>query len=88
LNRSSKLRLAPREARLLRFFEHGFGADDDDHAAFGDGVAGAVGIGIEADDGAFGQVDVAVDDGAADAAAAADAESQTDAELVVDEANS
>jgi hypothetical protein len=60
----------PLRARQFGFFEHGIGANDDDHAAFGDGVAGAVGIGIEADDGAFGQVDVAVNDGAADAAAA------------------
>jgi putative RNase toxin 50 of polymorphic toxin system len=36
---------------LLRLFERGFSADDD-HAAFADGVAGAVGISVVADGGA------------------------------------
>jgi hypothetical protein len=55
----------------FRFFDHGFGADDYDHAVFGYGVAGAVGLGVVADDGAFGEAYVAVNYGAADAAAAA-----------------
>ena len=57
---------------LFGFFDHGFGANDDHYASFGDGVAGAVGFSVIADDGAFRQAYVAVDDGAANAAAAAD----------------
>src|SRR5271163_3249296 len=56
----------------FRFFDHGFGADYDYYAVFGDGVTRAVGFGVVADYCAFGQAYVAVNDGAADAAAAAD----------------
>src|SRR5271156_887080 len=45
-------------------------AGHDGDAAIGDEVAGAVGFGVVADGGAFGQVDVAIDDAAADAAMA------------------
>src|SRR5271167_2876612 len=57
---------------LFRFFDHGFGADHDYHAVLGDGVARAVGFGVIADYRAFGQAYVTINDGAANAAAAAD----------------
>src|SRR5271156_3476994 len=56
----------------FRFFDHGFGADYDYYAVFGDRVTRAVGFGVVADYCAFGQAYVAVNYGAADAAAAAD----------------
>src|SRR5271156_373946 len=56
---------------LFRFFDHGFGADHDYHAVLGHGVARAVGFGVIADYRAFGQAYVTVNDGAANAAAAA-----------------
>src|ERR1700723_3800424 len=65
--------LRKKEARFasLWFFDHGFRAHDDYYAIVGYGVAGAVGFGVIADYGAFGQAYVAVDDGAANAATAA-----------------
>jgi hypothetical protein len=53
------------------FFDHGFWADYYYYAVFGYGVTGAVGFGVVADYCAFGQAYVAVNYGAADAAAAA-----------------
>ncbi len=61
-----------RDSTLFGFFDHGFGADYYDYAVFGDGIARAVGFRVVADYGAFGQAYVAVNDGAADAATAAD----------------
>src|SRR5271163_4247034 len=55
----------------FRFFDHGFGADYYYYAVFGDRVTRAVGFGIVADYCAFGQAYVAINYGAADAAAAA-----------------
>src|SRR5437762_9700072 len=49
-------------------------AGDDDDAGFGDEVALAVGFGVVADSGALGEMNVAVDNGAADAAVASDAD--------------
>ena len=60
---------------LLRgfgFFDQGFLADDYDYAGVGDVEATLVGFHVVADFGAFGQADVAVDDGAADARVAGD----------------
>src|SRR5580692_1603787 len=57
---------------LFGLFDHGFGAHDYDYAVLGDRVSRAVGFGVVADYGAFWQADVAVNDGAANAAAAAD----------------
>jgi hypothetical protein len=57
---------------LFGFFDHGFWADYYYYAVFGDGVAGSVGFGVVADYCAFGEADVAVNYGAANAAAAAD----------------
>src|SRR5271170_3905038 len=59
-------------AESLRLLDHGFRAHDDDNAVFGDRIPGAIGFEIVTDDGAFGQLDVAVNDRAADAAVAAD----------------
>src|SRR5580692_1526889 len=47
-------------------------ASNHGNAAIGDEVTGAVGFGVVADGGAFGEMDVAVDDAAADAAMASD----------------
>ena len=57
---------------LLGFFDHGFWADYYDYAFVGDGIFGAIGFGVVADDCTGGQIYVAIDDGVADAAAAAD----------------
>src|SRR5271170_150995 len=68
-----RMTAAPRMIRaLLGFFDHGFGADYYYYAVFCDGVTRAVGFCVVADYCSFGQADVAVDDGAADATAAAD----------------
>src|SRR5580692_12992591 len=66
--------LRKKEARFasLWFFDHGFRAHDNYYAIVGYGVAGAVGFGVIADYGAFGQAYVAIDDRAANAAAASD----------------
>src|ERR1700722_7438991 len=61
-----------RSKRLFGLFDHGFRADDDDYAFVGDGIFGSVGFEVVADDGASGQVHVAIDDGVANAAFAAD----------------
>ncbi len=53
-------------------FVDGVVAGDDGEAAGGDEVVLLVLVGVVADDGAVGDVDVAVDDGVADAAVAAD----------------
>src|SRR5271170_4149494 len=55
-----------------RILEQRVVAGDDGDAAIGDEVARAVGFGVIADGGAFGEMDVAVDDAAADAAMASD----------------
>src|SRR5580658_8391837 len=57
---------------LLGFFDHGFGADYYYYSMLCDGVTGAVGFGVVADNRAFGQAYVAVNYGAPDAAAATD----------------
>src|SRR6266550_3910676 len=66
----------PREGapflRGFRFFDQGFLADDDDDTGIGDVEAALVGFQVEADLGALGKADVAVDDGATDARVAAD----------------
>jgi hypothetical protein len=54
--------------------EQGVVAGDDDDAGFGHEVALAVGFGVVADSGALGEMNVAVDNGAADAAVASDAD--------------
>src|SRR5580700_652870 len=66
--------LGREEARvaLFRFFNHGFGADDHHYAIIGYGVAGAVGFGVVADYGAFWQAYMAIDNCAANTAAAPD----------------
>src|SRR3974377_490780 len=51
----------------LRLFDHGFGANDDDNAAVGNGIAGTIGLLVVADDRALRQLHMAIDDGAADA---------------------
>src|SRR5580658_7296693 len=73
---------AGRMPALLGLFDHGFGADYDHDAVFGYGVAGAVGFEVVADDRAFGKLDVAIDDAAADAAVAADGDVVEDDGLV------
>src|ERR1700733_9811595 len=60
------------DSRLFGFFDHGFGTDYHYYAVFGYRVTGAVGFGVVADYCAFGQTDVAINYGAAYAAAAAD----------------
>lgn len=55
-------------------FEERVIAGDDGDAAFGDEIALAVGVGVEADGGAFGKMDITIDDGTADAAVASDAD--------------
>src|SRR5579872_319431 len=55
-----------------RVFKQRIVARHDGDAAVGDEIAGAVGFGVVADGGAFGQVHIAVDDTAAQAAVAAD----------------
>src|SRR5277367_6422882 len=64
------------------FFDHGFGADYYYYAVFCDGVSSAVGFCVVADYCSFGQADVAVDDGAADATAAADVDVVEDDALI------
>src|ERR1017187_10632953 len=61
-------------AGLLRLLDHGFGADHDYDAAVGGGIARAIPRFVVADDRAFRELDVAVDNRAADAAVPADAD--------------
>jgi len=69
---TARIGCATKADALFGFFDHGFWADDDHYAFVGDGVTGAVGFEVVADDGALGEIYVAVDDGVADAAATAD----------------
>src|SRR5229473_4655100 len=61
-----------KELRRFGFLDEGFLADDDDDTGIADVEAAAVSFKVVADLGTFGQADVAVDDGAADARVAAD----------------
>src|SRR6202167_2538006 len=62
--------LAGEVIHRYRVLEERIVAGDDGDAAIGDEVAGAVGFGVVADGGAFGEMYVAIDDAAADAAMA------------------
>src|SRR5256885_17149919 len=66
-------RTLKRTLRRFGFFDKGFFADDDDDAGVGDVVAALIGFEVITDFGAFGEADVAIDNGAANARGAADA---------------
>src|SRR5256885_11699187 len=66
-------RTLKRTLRRFGFFDKGFFADDDDDAGVGDVVAALIGFEVITDFGAFGEADVAIDNGAANARVAADA---------------
>src|SRR5271154_2451617 len=73
--KARKLQLLRREVvHGHRILKERIIARDHGDAALGDEIALAVGLGVEAYGGALGQVHVAVDDGAADAAAASNAD--------------
>src|SRR4029077_16868544 len=65
----SQIQKSPAQGNLssFRFLDQRFLPDDDDDAGIGDVEAATVGFEVVADFGVLGQVDVAVDDGAADA---------------------
>src|SRR5256885_6674911 len=67
-------RTLKRTLRRFGFFDKGFFADDDDDAGVGDVVAALIGFEVVTDFGAFGEADVAINDGAANARVAADAD--------------
>ena len=66
----AKILLTSEVVHCHRILEQRVIPRDYGDAAIGDKVAGAVGLGVVANRGAFGQVDVAVDNAAADAAMA------------------
>ncbi len=84
--RTNSVRLVARKRVSLdcsfRFFDHGFWADDYDYAFLSDGIFSAIGFEVVADYGASGKIYVAVDDGVAKAALAADVDVIEDNALI------
>src|SRR6202030_1950874 len=72
IQRASISLVSGNRGKLLRFFKHGFGADDYHNTVFADRIARAVGFGVITDHGALGNADVPIYDGAPNPRAASD----------------